>query len=308
MRRRQRPGERIVVTAGTGTLWQRLFRGVRRLRHQPHWPAFVGPDWAEYIMNAVVTDRFHAKQGRTIARWTLGADDRRLVVYLKRHYRLPWWHGLLALLWPNGDWSPAMQEWEHLERARSVGLPVPVAAAGGEFIGPWGRLQSFLAVEELTGMLALHEAIPLAAQRLDAITFRRWKRGLIGEMAALARRLHDRRWFHKDLYLCHFYIAEDDTRGLPDWPGRVRLIDLHRLAQHSLTRPWWLVKDLAQLLYSSDVPGVDVRDRLTFWRQYLGEARRRRAARWLRQVVRLQAWNYQRRHDRRLRRRQKEAA
>ncbi len=290
---------------GTGTLWQRLFHGVRRLRHQPHWPDFAGPDWAEHIMHAAVTDRFHAKQGRTIARWTLGADGRRLVVYLKRHYRLPWWHGLLALLWPNGDWSPAMQEWEHLEWAKSAGLPVPVAAAGGEFIGPWGRLQSFLAIEELTDMLALHEAIPLAAGRLDPQTFRRWKRGLIRQMVALTRSLHGRRWFHKDLYLCHFYIAEEDTRRLPDWRGRVRLIDLHRLGHHPWTWPWWRIKDLGQLLYSSHVRGVDDRDRLWFGRLYFGKARRYRTIRWLRQIIRLQAWNYQRRHDRKLRRRKK---
>ena len=292
------------MATGTGTLWQRLFRGVRRLRQQPHWPEFAGSDWAERIMQTDVTDRFHAKQGRTIARWTLDRDNRRLVVYLKRHYRLPWRHGLMALLWPEGNWSPAMQEWEHLQRARSAGLPVPTAAAGGEFIGPWGQFRSFLAVEELTGMLALHEAIPLAAERLDADTFRRWKRGLIRQMVALTRNLHDRRWFHKDLYLCHFYIDEDDTRRLPDdWRERVRLIDLHRLAHHRWTWPWWRIKDLAQLLYSSDVPGVEARDRSWFWRLYFGAARRRRSIRWLRKMILLQAWNYQRRHERRLRRR-----
>jgi heptose I phosphotransferase len=290
-------------TVVSGTLWQRLFRGVRRLRHQPYWTDFAGTDWAEHIMRAAVTDRLHAKQGRTIARWTLGTDERRLVVYLKRHYRLPWWHGLLALLWPEGSWSPAMQEWEHLEWARASGLPVPVAAAGGEFIGPWGQLQSFLAVEELTGMLALHEAIPLAAGRLPPPLFHQWKRDLVRQMVALTHTLHDRRRFHKDLYLCHFYIDEDDTRRLPDWRDRVRLIDLHRLAHHRLTWPWWTIKDLAQLLYSSDVPGVGVRDRLWFWRLYFGDARRRHTVRWLRQMIRLQAWNYQRRHDRRLRRR-----
>jgi hypothetical protein len=288
---------------GTGSFWQRLFHGVRRLRQQPYWPDFAGPDWAEHIMQVVVTDRFHAKQGRTIARWTLGDDDRRLVVYLKRHYRLPWLHGLLALLWPEGSWSPAMQEWEHLEWARSAGLPVPAAAAAGEFIGPWGRLQSFLAVEELTGMLALHEAIPLAAERLPPLLFRRWKRELVRQMVAITRSLHDRRRFHKDLYLCHFYIDERDTRRLPDWRGRVQLIDLHRLAHHRLTWPWWRIKDLSQLFYSSDVSGVDARDRLWFWRLYFGDTRRRPLVRWLRQLIRLQAWNYQRRHDRRLRRR-----
>ena len=153
-------------------------------------------------------------------------------------------------------------------------------------------------------MLALHEAIPLAAERLAPATFRRWKRGLIRHMAELARRLHDRRWFHKDFYLCHFYIAEGDTRRLPDdWNDRVRLIDLHRLAHHRWTWPWWRIKDLAQLLYSSDVHGVEVRDRWQFWRAYFGAARRQRRMRWLRRMISLQAWNYQRRHERRLHKR-----
>ncbi|HJT77082.1 MAG TPA: lipopolysaccharide kinase InaA family protein, partial [Gemmataceae bacterium] len=283
------------------TLWQRLFRGARRLRQQPYWEQFAGPGWAERILTVPVTDRFHAKQGRTIGRWVVEADGRRLVVYLKRHYRLPWWRGLLAALAPDACWSPALQEWEHLEWARSRGLPVPVAAAGGEFIGPWGRLQSFLAVEELTGMLALHEAVPAAADRLDAATFRRWKRGLAEELAALTLALHRQRWYHKDLYLCHFYIAEEDTARLPpSWRGRVRVIDLHRLGHHPRTWLWWQAKDLGQLLYSSDVPGIDARDRLHFWRRYRADAGLGRSGRWLDWVIRLRAWNYHRRHERRV--------
>ena len=49
---------------------------------------------------------------------------------------------------------------------------MPLAAAAGEFIGPWGRLQSFIAIEELTDMLPLHEAVPAAAAALDPVTFR----------------------------------------------------------------------------------------------------------------------------------------
>jgi heptose I phosphotransferase len=279
------------------TIWHRLLRGVHRLRQRPDWAHFAGPDWAERIMAAPVTDRFHAKQGRSIGRWVLLAGDRRLVVYLKRHYHLPWWRGLLALLRPEAGWSPGLQEWDHLEWARTQGMPVPRAVAGGEYIGPWGRLQSFLAVEELTGMLPLHQAVPAAQARLSPGAFRRWKLGLIREMARLTRELHRLRRFHKDLYLCHFYIPEADTEAEPAWRGRVRLIDLHRLGYHPWTWPWWTTKDLAQLLYSSEVPGVDVRDRLRFWRAYLGRRCRGWPGRWLQWGVRLQAWTY-RRHRR----------
>ena len=82
------------------SLWHRLFSGVRRLRQRPDWPEFAGTDWADRIMTAPVTDRLHVKQGRSIARWTLHAGGRQLVVFLKRHYRLPWWQRLLATLRP----------------------------------------------------------------------------------------------------------------------------------------------------------------------------------------------------------------
>ena len=130
-------------------------------------------------------------------------------------------------------------------------MPRPVAA--GQMVGPWGKLQGFLAVEELHGMLPLHEAVPLAPERLAPGRFRpvearphpRTGRGC-------TRELHLRRVFHKDLYFCHFYIPESYTRNPPsDWTKRVVMIDLHRLARHRFMASWWQVKDLAQLLYSS---------------------------------------------------------
>src|SRR5947209_2562466 len=180
------------------TLWGRLVHGVRRLRPSAEWEHFAGPGWADQIMRRAATDRHHAKQGRSIGRLVLEAEGRRLTVYLKRHYRLPWWQGLLALVRPWVAVSPGMQEWEHLEWARAEGFPVPEAVAGGDFIGPWGRLQSFLAVKELTGMLPLHEAVPAARAALTPLGFRRWKRSLAREMARQAAELHARRRFHKD--------------------------------------------------------------------------------------------------------------
>ncbi len=280
------------------TFWQRLLRGARRLHRTEEFDRLAGADWPDRIMALAVTDRLHVKQGRSIGRLVLSSQGRSLVVYLKRHYRLPWWHGLLALLRPGSGRSPALQEWEHLRWARAQGLPVPEAVAGGEFIGPWGRLQSFLAVKELTGMLPLHQAVPAAAARLDPVTFRRWKRGLIAEVARLSAELHRLRWFHKDLYLCHFYVAEDDTGRVPDWKGRVQMIDLHRLAHHAWAWPLWLAKDLAQLWYSSEVPGVDDRDRVFFWRAYRRQNPGAWLGPWFRAWVRAKAWRY-RRHSRR---------
>ncbi len=275
------------------SFWRRLVHGVRCVLPSPELEQFAGPGWAEQIMDMPVTDRLHVKQGRSIGRLVLESQGQALVVYLKRHYRLPRRDGWLALLRPQVAHAPGLQEWEHIRWAQSIGLPVADAVAAGEFIGPWGRLQSFLAVRELNGMLPLHQAIPAASAQLDAATFRRWKRQLAAEMARLAVELHRRERFHKDLYLCHFYIAEEDTTRLPQWRGRVRMIDLHRLAHHPWTWRFWLAKDLGQLWYSSEIPCVEPRDRVAFWRVY------RRAIdkvipRWLRAIIRIKAWSYRR--------------
>lgn len=273
------------------------------LRSTPDWDAMAGPGWADRIMTVDVADRFHAKQGRSIARWTLTRDGRELVVYLKRHYVLPRWHGLLATLIPRVAWSPGLAEWEHLAWAREHGLPVPRAVAVGQSVGSWARLRSFVAVEELRDMLPLHEAIPRAFEQLTTAEFARWKRGLIAELARLSRELHRRRVFHQDLYLCHFYVAAADTERVPGaWPGRVVMIDFHRLAQHRVGWAWWQAKDLGQLLFSTHgVAGVTDRDRQRFWKSYLegdwGAAVK--PGRGVRALIRLRAWNNDRHNARR---------
>jgi heptose I phosphotransferase len=253
-----------------GGLWSRWKHGFRRIRQTPDWAEFAGPDWLDRIMSVELTDKLFKKQGRSIARWTMTtAEGRTLIVFLKRHFVLPRRHGLLAVLFPHRAWSPGLQEWEHLEWAEKHGLPVPRAVAAGELVGPRGELQSFIAIEELKGMLPLHQAVPLAEQSLDAPTFERWKQSLTDELVRLSIAFHGRQVFHKDWYFCHFYIDEADTRRIPDyWEGRVRVIDLHRMARHRFTGPWRKAKDLAQLLYSSDVPGVTDEDRRGFWRRY----------------------------------------
>jgi heptose I phosphotransferase len=275
--------------------WHRWRQGEWQAWCRPDWAELAGEGWLERIMALAVTDRFHEKQGRSTGRVVLdGPGGRRLVVYLKRHYQLPWLDRLRALFWPGG-WSPAMQERRNLEWAREQGVPVPAVVAAGEHVGPGLSLQSFLAVEELEGMIPLHEAVPLAGKRMAPDEFRRWKRGLVAEMARLSRLLHDRRHFHKDLYLCHFYVREDDTaQAVPDWRGRVSMIDLHRLGHHPWTWRWYQLKDLAQLLYSSEVPGVTARDRVAFWRAYQGDDLK--SSRWLRWWVLLR-WRRYRQHN-----------
>jgi heptose I phosphotransferase len=138
----------------------------------------------------------------------------------------------------------------------------------------------------------------LAAQNLDAAGFLAWKRGLVAALARLIARLHGLRRFHKDLYLCHFFISERTIYRQPaDWNREIAMIDLHRLAHHPMTATWWRLKDLAQLLYSSDIRGVTPRDRLRFARAYAGPDRHSLRWRFLRWAVGIR-WRKYQRHNR----------
>ena len=64
----------------------------QKVRAAADWIAALGPDWADRIMSEDITDRFHTKQGRSIARWAIPGGP---TVYLKRHYVLPRKHGIL---------------------------------------------------------------------------------------------------------------------------------------------------------------------------------------------------------------------
>ena len=239
------------------------------LASTPEFDAAAGPGWAETIMTCPVTDRYHRKQSRDIGRLALGAGGQGVVVYLKRHYEA-------ASRRPRRHYaSPARREYDRVEWVRGQGVRVPRVLAGGERVVGDQR-ESFLAIEELAGMLALHELIPLAAGALAPEPFADWKRGLGREVARLGAELHRRGAFHQDLYLCHFYAAVADVHAPPgDWAGRVALIDFHRLARARGPRAAWLrVKDLAQLRFSAvGVAGLgdaDVRAAFGHYRSLTG--------------------------------------
>lgn len=274
-----------------GGFWQRLFRGTRWAWVGERYRRALPADLDDAVMMLESRDRLHEKQGRSTARVVFHGPGGPVPAYLKRHYRLPWAARVAALVDPRGHHTPGSAEFAHLRRARALGLDVPEVVAAGERIGPWGRLQSYLLVAELTGWLPLHEAIPELKPRLDPRTFEGLKRGLARETAAIAATLHNARLFHKDLYLCHVFL---DMARLGEPGRRLALIDLHRLAGHRVWPGRWRRKDLAQLLYSTEgVAGLTPRDTLRFWSHYRRLAGLRNPRRQAR-MVRAKAARYSR--------------
>jgi heptose I phosphotransferase len=274
-----------------GSLWQRWTSGVSWTWINERYRARLPEDISANVMALESHDRFHAKQGRSTARLVLNQAERPLPVYLKRHYRLPWRARVAATLDPSGKHSPAAAEWVHLERARGLGIDVPEVVATGELIGPRAELRSFLMLTELSGCEAINEALPRLAARLDARVFATLKRQLAAEIGQITATLHAARVFHKDLYLCHFFLDADEA-SQNGRATRISLIDLHRLEEHKVWSDWWRWKDLGQLLYSTyGVAGITDRDRLRFWTSYTRQVKIRRPA-WHARMVRLRAARY----------------
>ena len=144
-------------------------------------------------MGEPVTDRLHEKQGRSIGRRIFVAGDSKLSVYLKRHYRLPWWRRTAGRALPEagvvagiaGVAAPRLGGRRRGSRCRD-------AVAAGQLAGPWFRLQSFLAVEEL----ARHA--PLAPGRSACLPAHcRPRLSLVGSAASSANSPGSRRELHR---------------------------------------------------------------------------------------------------------------
>jgi lipopolysaccharide kinase (Kdo/WaaP) family protein len=228
-------------------------------------------------------DHYVEKQGRSTGRYRLAGARGDATVFLKKYLRLPWWLRWFAPLAS----FPGLLEWTHLSRVERLGIVVPEVIVAGAARGH--ACGSFLAVRELTGFVPLHEFIPAHFGLGKTALIR--KRDLCRRLADVARRLHEARLYHRDFYLCHFFVrpAAEAADGF-----ELALIDFLRLKPSHRVR--WRIKDLAQLSFSADLPGITRADRLRFLKHYLGINRLDNATRRLIRRVERKADRY-RRHN-----------
>ena len=227
-------------------------------------------------------DNFVEKQGRSTGRFQIAIGNDAVTFFLKRYPTVSWWRRR----WASLKTFPGPHESANFRAIAALGIAVPETLA----VGTSRRhpCASFFATRELCGYLPLHEFIPAslrASTRNPTLL-----RTIIIRLAEIARSLHAAHLYHRDLYLCHFF-----ARSAPDGSVEMVLIDLARL-KHSRW-PRWRVKDLAQLLFSSDLPGITRTDRLRFFLHYLQTKRLNAAARRLLARVTAKAARYRRHNE-----------
>jgi len=124
--------------------------------------------------------------------------------------------------------------------------------------GHGSDLRSFVAIEDLYGYQAADKLIT------SGTPFQT----LLNPLADLAALLHERGLHHRDLYLCHFFVSLTPTLD-------VRLIDAARVGKLPglFMRQRWIVKDLAQLWYSTLALPITDGERLQLFQRYCSRRR-----------------------------------
>jgi len=187
----------------------------------------ISPRWQELLKGQGLvtfealweapTKPFKSKKDREIALLELG-DER---FFLKRYFRFPLF-GFLK--------SGAEREWWAAKELSVHGFHVPEPVAFGLERG----LRRHRA-------LSLFREVP--GKRLEDLfkespeLFRK----LLPPLVETAARFHALGFSHQDFYLCHLF-----------WDGkRLFMIDLQRVRRARKIKPYWVIKDLAELFYSA---------------------------------------------------------
>ncbi len=222
-----------------------------------------------------IDDVFQYSQGELLSKPGLaGHRDRiRLVVndessatrtvYLKRYHQPPAREQLRRMM--SGDFrrGSARREARFARKLWELGVPtLTTIAFGQQMSGPIER-RGFLITDEVPGA-SLEKLADAAMADPTVGPSPRDKHEIIRQLALLTRRMHERRLFHRDLYLCHVFLSRTASGEIV-----LRLIDLARMISPRLTYVRWMVKDLAALDYSSPRGLVTRADRARFLYHYL---------------------------------------
>ena len=186
------------------------------------------------------------------------------VIFVKIHRDVPLKRRLNVT--GRGSSSPAHIEWDAISMMRKTGFDVPDPVAFGEEINILGcPRRSFIITREVVGKQLDHLLEP-GFPNPKELPERQARNQVLRDVAGMVRRFHSTGFYHKDLYLCHLIVTQDERWGRPFF------IDLERVDRDFPPRRRWLVKDLAALYYSAPST-VTKADCLRFLLMYMSKTR-----------------------------------
>ena len=230
-------------------------------------PAFIG----QLEQSSVATmDEVFAAQGEDInpqflpphrARMRLTLKPDGPVVYLKRYDKPPkseqiknWIEHKRRATTDEYDWRPiADMENENIACPHTI-------AYGHQWDGLFEK-RSFIMIQEIANADSLEDKLPdcmtKPATTKESVQARR---EFIDRLADFVSMFHATGYRHRDLYLCHIFLDDQEN---------FHLIDLQRLFKPVLFSERYRMKDLTQLFYSAPGDVITCADRLRFYLRYL---------------------------------------
>jgi len=203
---------------------------------------------------------------RSVCRFSLPDKEGEKAFFLKRHLHPPFREQIREFFRYGSFLSGGRREWENIWKIRQVGISTidPVGFGERREWGGW-EVESFLVSLELKEACRLTEFIPKhLSPPLNSSLLSR-KRQLLGELALLARRIHEAGLFHRDFYLGHVFVTDRKEGEM-----ELYLMDLQRIFRPKWRIERWRIKDLASLNFSAPPGWFTATDRLRFYKQYRG--------------------------------------
>jgi hypothetical protein len=196
---------------------------------------------------------------RTRIRLQIGAPPKN--VFLKRYEHPPLPVQLDKWLCNHGPVTCGMFEVKAAKILSAAGVRTAEIIAYGQQKNLIFENRSFVITKQVPNAQSLEQKLPdyfdapATGKNLTA------RRQFIKRLAQFIKTFHNAGFRHRDLYLCHIFC---DTKEC------FTLIDLARAFQPWLLRQKYLIKDVAQLYYSTPAKIFSRTDRLRFYRLYSG--------------------------------------
>ncbi|VAW35973.1 hypothetical protein MNBD_DELTA02-299 [hydrothermal vent metagenome] len=211
---------------------------------------------------------FKKKKARSVVRFELDGKEGKKAFYLKRHFQAEADRGGRGFgrFLKNKRPEDGRNEWERIIELTDAGFQTMVPVAYGPSATGGGEIKngSLTVTEEIYDAVRVEDHIPaLAGGGKDAV---KEKRDIIERVARLAARFHGMGFNHQDFYLGHIFIRPAS--------GELFLVDLQRVQRRDPPVERWIVKDLAQFVFSAiSIDNFSLSDLVRFGHAYLGKGR-----------------------------------
>ena len=207
-------------------------------------------------------------EARSVIRFQLTHQNQKKAIYLKRHnLEFVGFSRLFSRFFPKWGLSQGRLEFENICDFRNSNLPTVIPVAAGEKFFRFFWAESFLITEDFSPYISLEALLEDRPHFFRGPEGEPKKKILINEIAALARKMHQNGFNHRDFNATHILLHYDNGSDVP----KIALFDLQRVERSRFFRFRWKIKSLARLNYSLPDDIFNAEDKLYIFLSYKGK-------------------------------------